>query len=147
LSTITLQYTKLVIPASQQNSKRIIHCPLLNTKLFHGQTETMFDFPSVVDSGADFCVFPEKYGSIIGLKIKNVRPTVTHGVGGEEELYFHKIRVGVNIRNQMWKFSANVGFSYKMNKKGAGLLGRQGFFNQFTEVAFNQNKRMFRIKE
>jgi len=107
----------------------------------------MFDFPSVVDSGADFCVFPAKFGSIIGLDVKSGRSVITHGVGGEETLYFHKIMVGVYVRDQIWKFNTEAGFSYKMDKKGAGLLGRQGFFDQFTEVAFNQNKKMFRIKE
>lgn len=107
----------------------------------------MFDFPSVVDSGADFCVFPAKYGSILGLDILRGPAIVTHGVGGQETLYFHEIKVGVYIREQLWKFNATVGFSYKMNKKGTGLLGRQGFFDQFTEVAFNQKKRMLRIKE
>lgn len=37
-------------------------------------------------------------------------------------------------------------FSFKLNKKGIGLLGRKGFFDFFQEIAFNQQKAMFRLK-
>lgn len=147
MSYVTLPYTELFIPAKGSRPAKVIHSPLLNTKLFFRRKETMFDFPSVVDSGADFCVFPAKYGSIIGVKIKQGDSIVTNGVGGRKILYFHKIKIGVYLRDQIWKFNADVGFSYKINEKGVGLLGRQGFFDQFREVVFNQNKRMFRIRE
>lgn len=146
MSTV-IPYTPIIIPARGRDPQKIIYSPLLDTFLYFKDKETNFSFRSVVDSGADFCVFPARYGSIIGLDVKGGRPVQTYGVGGEETLYFHRISVGVNIREQLWKISAEVGFSYKMDRKGAGLLGRQGFFDQFTEVAFNQTKKMFRIKE
>ena len=61
-------------------------------------------------------------------------------------LYLHDIRVGIKIRNDIWYFHCRAGFSKRMNKKGTGFLGRNGFFDLFEEITFNENKRMLRIK-
>ncbi len=147
MSYITLPYTELVIPAKNNRPRKIVRRPLLNTKLFYGKAETMFDFSSLVDSGADFCIFPAKYGSILGLDVKKAQSIMTYGIGGQETIYFHKVKIGVFIGNEIWKFTVKAGFSYRMNIEGTGLLGRKGFFDQFKEIVFNQKKKMFRIME
>ena len=99
-----------------------------------------------MDSGADFCVFPARFGELIGIDIKKGELKPSFGVGGMESLYFHHIKVGLIIKGDIWKFSCYAGFSTKMNVKGTGLLGRNGFFDLFEEVSLNQNKRMFKLK-
>ncbi len=147
MKTHTLQYTKLSIPSQGKVPKKELYCPLLDTFLFNKSIQTHFSFKSIVDSGADFCVFPEKFGKLIGLDVKAGDKVLTFGVGGIETLYFHKIQIGVHIKGELWKLDCKAGFSAKLNPKGIGLLGRKGFFDQFAEIAFNQNKKMFRIKE
>ena len=78
------------------------------------------------------------------LEGKNI---LTFGVGGKEMLYFHKVTVEVTVKDESWTFECQVGFSAKMNAKGIGFLGRDGFFDLFQEVAFNQKAKMFRLKE
>jgi len=45
------------------------------------------------------------------------------------------------IGKEAWEFPCFAGFSRKMNHKGVGLLGRQGFFNLFKRIEFLENKR------
>lgn len=141
-----LPYTKIIIPARGKRHQKTIYAPILDTFLYCKNMQTGFSFRSLVDSGADFCVFPAKYGSMIGLDIKEGEPIITSGIGGNETLYFHDIEVGIIIGKELWKFKCQAGFSFKMNSKGTGLLGRRGFFDLFQEVSFNQQKSIFRLK-
>lgn len=70
----------------------------------------------------------------------------TFGVGGKDTIFFHKIKVGIVVREAIWNFECDAGFSKKMNIKGVGLLGRNGFFDLFKEISFNQGAKMFRLK-
>ncbi len=109
--------------------------------------QRQFDFDSLVDSGADFCVFPANAGKAIGLDVEDGEGVTTFGIGGKETLYFHKVKVEVTIKDEPWVFECRAGFSIKLNAKGIGFLGRDGFFDLFQEVAFSQKVKMFRLKE
>lgn len=67
------------------------------------------------------------------------------GVGGKDNLFFHRIKVGIIVEEEVWEFECRAGFSRKMNAKGVGLLGREGFFDLFQEICFNQKAKMFRL--
>ena len=147
MSYIVLPYTKIIIPAQGKTPEKIIYSPRFETYLFHGAKQTNFSFYSLIDSGADFCVFPSRFGELMDIDIKEGEAISSFGVGGKETFYFHRIKVGIVIKNEIWKFESRVGFSYKMNDKGTGLLGREGFFDLFSEVSFNQKKKMFKFEE
>ena len=146
MSYITIPYRKVQIPAQGDAPAKIIHVPVLKTTLFY-KNKLLFDFDSVVDSGADFCVFPAKVGTAIGLDVYEGENIITNGIGGKETLYFHKVKVEVVIKDAPWVFECHAGFSTKLNAKGIGLLGRDGFFDLFQEVSFSQKVKMFRLKE
>lgn len=103
-------------------------------------------FPSVVDSGADYCTFPAVFGARLGINIQSGIKMATVGLGGGDDLYFHNIKVLVVIENQAWSFDCFAGFSRSMDNLGLGLLGRHGFFELFEEVIFEQKNRVFKLK-
>ena len=143
---VIIPYTSISITAKGVQQPKVIFAPLLETFLYHQDRQTNFSFYSLVDSGADFCVFTSKFGEMIGLEVDQGEAIPTMGVGGIEVLYMYDIRVGVKILDDIWHFNCRAGFSKKMNKKGIGFLGRKGFFDLFAEISFNENKRMFKIK-
>ena len=100
-----------------------------------------------MDSGADFCVFPANAGKAIGLDVQEGEHISTFGIGGKEILHFHKVTVEVIVQDQSLRFECRAGFSTKLNAKGIGFLGRDGFFDLFQEVSFSQKVKMFRFKE
>ncbi len=147
LSNITISYQKIQIPAQGDVPAKTIYAPVLKTTLFYKNVERLFLIDCIVDSGADFCVFPAKMGKAIGLDIYEGENVITNGIGGKEILYFHKLKVEVLLNDEPWAFECRAGFSSKLNTKGIGFLGRDGFFDLFQEVSFNQKAKMFRLKE
>ena len=146
MSYITVPYQKIQIPPRFDSPAKTIHAPILKTSLLYKNNERFY-FDSIIDSGADFCVFPADLGKAAGLDVYEGKNVLTFGVGGKETLYFHKVTVEVIIKDEPWKFECRAGFSTKMNAKGIGFLGRDGFFDLFQEVTFNQSVKMFRLKE
>ncbi len=138
---LTLPYTKEKIPPRGDFPEKIKYSPLVETILQFQNQRLNFKFPSVIDSGADFCVFPAQLGELIGIDIEKGKKLLTYGVGGKDILNFHHVKVIVIMENQPWEFSCFAGFSRKMNHKGVGLLGRQGFFNLFSKIEFLENQR------
>lgn len=146
MSHITAPYRKIQIPARGNTLAKTIYAPILKTSLFYKNNER-FDFDCIIDSGADFCVFPANLGELAGLDVFGGNNLVTFGIGGKEMLYFHNVKVEVIIKDEPWIFECRAGFSTKLNSKGIGFLGRDGFFDLFQEVTFNQKAKMFRLKE
>ena len=147
MSYITVPYQKIQILAKGDTPAKTIHAPILKTTLFYKNHERLFLIDCLVDSGADFCVLPANTGKAIGLDVQEGENVTTYGIGGQETLYFHKVKVEVTIKDEPWIFECRAGFSTKLNTKGIGFLGREGFFDLFQEIAFNQKVKMFRLKE
>ena len=129
------------MPARGDFSPQIKYSPIVPTVLENKINRLDFSFDSIIDSGADYCVFPLQIGEMIGLNIGLGKRLPTYGVGGQETLFFHDIKVTLVIEGEAWTFKCFAGFSRKMNHKGVGLLGRQGFFNLFTKIEFLENQR------
>ena len=49
------------------------------------------------------------------------------------------------MEGEFFHFKCFAGFSRRMNQRGVGLLGRKGFFNLFSKVTFNEEKRDLRL--
>jgi len=123
-----------------------MYSPRLPTALELGSCRTQFSFPSVVDSGADYCIFPLEFGERLGIDFKNLQSSPASGFGGGGHCFYHKINVLVVVENLGLKFECFAGFSDQMDKLGIGLLGRHGFFELFEEVIFDQRNRVFKLK-
>lgn len=97
-----------------------------------------FVFPSVIDSGADYCMFPAQFGEKIGIPIRNGNVQATAGIG-DDTAYFHSLSVHVGIEGKVYYFDCYAGFMYSLDRIGVGLLGRHGFFELFESVTFRHN--------
>ena len=120
--------------------------PMVNTILSHNKKPLDFAFPCIIDSGADYCVFPANFGERIGLDITKGPYLQSEGLGGADTLYFHKVTVKIILDNQPMQFICKAGFSRKMDRAGIGFLGRHGFFELFEEVSFYQRKKQFILR-
>ena len=92
-NVLTIPYTAIHIPSKGSFPAKTIYSPILKT--FLNNEKPLFSFESIVDSGADFCVFPAELGKIAGIDITTGDVLPTKGVGGMEILYFHTVKVGV----------------------------------------------------
>src|SRR5438477_13052937 len=79
---------------------------------------------SIIDSGADHCVFPLSFALQLGFDPLGIAPTMTNGVGdGGVPMYYWTVTIDLGPV----KIDVLAGFTEDMNSKGIGLLGQFGF--------------------
>lgn len=89
-----------------------------------------FKYLALLDSGADFNIFHGEIARILKIDLGNMKNSVGFtGIkqGAEGKGYFMSIDVGVN--NQFK--NTPVVFSNDISDNGYGILGQQGFFNNY----------------
>lgn len=101
-------------------------------------------YEALVDSGSDSCVFPSELADILGIDLA-AGPTAVRYVGGvvageRRPVYFHPVEIEVGGLGGA-SFMTTVGFMPDFARSGQGLLGRRGFFSQFTFVKFRDHDR------
>ena len=118
--------------------------PQVQTFLEYQEHKLQFRFPCLLDSGADYCVFPAQFGEVIGVPIRTGKVQATAGIG-DDTAYFHAVKVFVEINKNVYTFECYAGFMYSLDRIGLGLLGRHGFFELFESVTFKQNARFVEL--
>lgn len=94
-------------------------------------------FGSVVDSGSPWCMFPTGVADYLGINVTDGIQSIVGGIlrGGTEPIYFHTVNIQIA---GMWPISVKAGFTKKLAV--AGILGRNGFFDNFT-VKFDHSTK------
>lgn len=118
---------------------RPFHRPYLIVRLTHGTKHK--DVIALVDSGADLCLFQSDIGKLIGIDVERGSELAFEGVSGATATAYLR-RISLTVRG-MSSISLDVGFTDSM-AVGTGLLGQQGFFEQFR-VGFELADQVFEI--
>ncbi len=139
--SLVIPYTEIPLPAAGTIPARTVYSPMVGTTIEFNNQILPFHFLSVIDSGADHCVFPATYGERLGINIDSGIHMPAHGVGGADNWYFHNLKVWVAIEGQVWHWECSAAFSRGTDNLGIGLLGRMGFFELFEAVSFDQRNR------
>jgi hypothetical protein len=130
------RYTEI---QNHQDPPRPFQRPYLIVRLFNGDRHK--DVISLVDSGADVCLFHSDIGRMIGIEIEAAPELAFQGVSGAREVaYLH--RVDLVVRG-LSSITLEVGFTNSI-VAGTGLLGQRGFFEQF-EINFQLNEKCFEV--
>jgi len=97
----------------------------------------------VIDSGTYICIFPPKCAESMGIVI-----TDTNNIEyfKNTPIYIHSIKISFKVKNKVYSFNCDAGFSDIVAKENIGLLGREGFFNLFESVIFDQNSRLVKLQ-
>jgi hypothetical protein len=100
---------------------------------------------SMIDSGADQCMFPGFVMALLGLNVQNARVSMFQGAGSVNQvsLFFDNIGITVGI---IPRFIGTIAFSAALNQCGFGLLGQSEFFSRF-KVEFDHPNRLFYIED
>ena len=124
---------------NHRDPTRPFHRPYVIVRLAHETKHK--DVIALVDSGADLCLFHSDIGKLIGIDVESGSELAFQGVSGAKATaYLHRVRLTVR---DMDSISLDVGFTNLM-AVGTGLLGQQGFFEQF-QISFNLNEKLFEI--
>jgi len=124
---------------NHQDPQRPFRRPYLIVRLINGPRHK--DVISLVDSGADVCLFHSDIGRMLGIEIEAAPELAFQGVSGAKEVaYLH--RVDLVVRG-LSAITVDVGFTHSM-AVGTGLLGQHGFFEQF-QINFDLSQEFFEV--
>ena len=99
-------------------------------------------FSVLVDSGADTCLFPRDVAEVLNIDIKSGPRAFFTGIGGGQiPFYFHEVDIFIGE----YQAKAKVGFSTSTIGT-TGLLGQQGFFDNFL-ISFDYKNKFLEIKK
>lgn len=98
---------------------------------------------SLVDSGADVCIFPSEVGEYLGIDIESGKEVPVQGVveGAKSSYYLHPMLLGVSGGGD--KYSSQVGFMPNLSKQGYGILGQLGFFENYKVILDLPNGKIY----
>jgi len=130
--SIKLPYYKEVIIDSRGTRKSQLR-PKIKIRVF--KKDRYVDVLALIDSGANYCLFPGEIGDIVGIdNIKGGNELDFFGLSGKP-ISFYLNNIEIQVSN--YRFPCEGYFSYKY--KGPPLLGENGFFSTF-KVIFNFQK-------
>jgi hypothetical protein len=108
--------------------------PALNIKLkYDGREES---FKALVDSGADFCVFPLALAGPLGLRREDAKlvPGISgYGSQNGSPLLFWIVTLEISTDLSI---TTLIGFSEAQDRLDFGILGQRGFFSELEQVSF-----------
>jgi hypothetical protein len=121
----------------------VVKRPMLEVILISGTLR--YRCTALVDSGSDRCVFPDSFRRRLGLIDSDGILGPDADTGG-----------GVALQRQYWNLSLQVdglgkqiqtmiGFDARLDSRGHGVLGQQGFFENFR-VAFDHTHGSFALE-
>ena len=95
----------------------------------------------IVDTGADYSILPRLFSQKLRISLeRDCIKDVTHGVGGEQVVYFVKEKIEARIG----KFNRKVPIAFFDSNEVPALLGRLGFLETFNTVFRKSHEVVFR---
>ena len=119
--------------------------PALTTFIEYQGKSPQQTFFSIIDSGADNCIFPAKFGQLVGINITSGPTEGSRGIGSGTT-YYHNVRVWVMVGGKFYHFNCYAGFMVELDQTGVGFLGRRGFFNLFQSITFDPSNSLVEFK-
>lgn len=148
MALYSFAYTSIPIPPSDPFPQgQVANRPLLVERLREPVAGGVLTCLVLLDSGADHCVFPASFLTVLGLDPLNLKMQMTSGVGSAANVtYYADISVEIPIEPRLG-LAANVraGFTPALDAQGLGLLGQTGIFDRFR-VTFDHSAGLFHIE-
>lgn len=123
-----------VLPSPASRKTKKVLRPIIPIILIYGKI--IVGYEALIDSGADYNIFDAEIADVLGIKLTAGNRRQVVGLGGRIKGYEH----GVNLRIGEYQYKTNVIFSKEIPPNSFGVLGNQGFFDQF-DVGFSLRKR------
>ncbi len=116
--------------------------PIIPVTLKHNKKE--LNYVALLDSGADFNIFHSELAEVLEIDLTKLPKTSFSGInkGAHGIMQMTVIEIGI----EDYIFNAPVYFSPEISSDGYGIVGQQGFFDNF-KVLFNLEARKIELKK
>ena len=103
-----------------------IRRPVAKVGLYSSAFQRWIVYTALVDTGADYCVFPRSVALDLGVSLEACEPHTASGVGGQQRVFIHR---RARMRLGPWELAVPVGFVERENVPP--LLGRYRCLDAF----------------
>lgn len=125
----------LIRPQIVKKKLTAIYYPSVSIRMSTQHRIYPFIIDCLLDSGADYNLFPADYAKKLGIVVENGLKTEHMGIGNVGIIaYSHPVKLFLD--SYSFKTEAHFSFDQKIP-----LLGRNGFFNYFKTISFNEKKK------
>lgn len=132
-SLIKLYYEILPLVDNHGRITGKVARPTIDILLKYKHGKMIGPIKAVIDSGSDYNLFPAEIADVLGIKITNGRLKVTEGIGGKTIKTYRHYGIKMFVEGQ--SFETSIDFSKEIS---VPLLGQQGFFDKFKQIAFKR---------
>ncbi len=121
--------------------------PIITILVKNKENTTSIGYDAMLDSGAFMNVVHASVADILGIDLRNIKQEVSfQGVGTSSRKSKGKlciVELTVFQKRKRYSFDAPILFSDTVHPNSIPLLGRQGFFDKFSEVSFQFSHNKF----
>lgn len=114
-----------------------IYRPYAIVSVFSKQRGKWQPVEMVIDSGADYTIFPKRYAEVFGVDLKDCWKEKTAGVGGSQIVYQYK-----NLLIKVGSFEKKIPVGFLDNDNIPPLLGRLSCLENFN-LTLNKHISIF----
>lgn len=118
-----------------------IYRPMISVRISEGHGPISLPFDALIDSGSDRNLFPLRFATSVGIQFRKIKPKQVIGIG---KIIIDAYTAKVNIWIGTIKYQTEVDFSPQQQTP---LLGRDGFFNLFKSIKFDEKGQFVYIEE
>jgi hypothetical protein len=140
----TFQYLEVKMAPNAAFPNGIVrYRPVLRTKIkYAGKT---IPCVSLVDTGADACMFPLDFGLVLGaVSVAGAHNSLGTSAGGDDlPVYYREVTLEIT---GIGEWSVYAGFSATLNRIAGGILGQHGFFDH-VRARFDLPNRQFHVEK
>jgi hypothetical protein len=144
-----MDFPYFVIPAKPDGAfpdRKSIRRPIVSISL--EKNSRKISTWALVDSGADFCIFPASIAGALGINTPNQNASPFSGTSDSPQIaYFETVRASIWNGNQnepAIAFDLYAGFCETLEHVGLGLLGQEGFFSRFS-LSFDFRNNLLKV--
>ena len=124
--------------------------PFLDIRITNKDNGKSVNYRAMLDSGAYANVFHSDIAQVLDIDLSKIKQTqLFTGVKESKKQMLGKayiVELMIMQKGKSHKFDSYIIFSEEISNTGWGLLGRQGFFDQFDEVSFNYKNNKFYLQ-
>lgn len=123
--------------------KKFLQVPWIEVSVRANDNKTTFLM--LIDSGADISIFDRDIATFLGLKLDDGELVVTSGIGGTANVYYFD-NIHIEVGGHSVKIRCGFVEGPLADGKLSGVLGREGFFEQF-KVCVDEKHKEIELKE
>lgn len=142
MSKITgYSYVPQVFQDSKSQKFIQTYLPLIPIKIANTRGQISPQFDALLDSGSDRSLFPITLAKYLELDFGNVKSRQVYGIG-KVHINVYPAKITLWLGNKSYATEAD--FSLQQN---IPILGRDGFFNLFKSIKFDEKGQFVYIEE